>query len=381
MKKLPHTPYVLVGRCLAPTLTGEQKAALAKDLSRTAISREELLAEANRQQCTPLWYLRLKEYGLLDLLPPDLQAYLAHLTAANRVRNRRLKKELIATVARLSAEGIPVLLLKGAATFVDRLYEDEGARLMADLDLLIPDDQVERAKQVLIDAGYMEDPDATNRRKRFPLNAPHCHLPALRQSEKSAVVELHYKVAYGQSGRVMDTQDAWQASLTGELDGLPVRYLAPTQRLPNNALHAALPHMKFLRGQFALRDLAEFAVLLNRYGQDIDRTPLFKVIEMHRLQSEFTTYARIAHLLMHTNFILSKDISTIVHTRRILSAAGQRHPSAVAAMVRRAYANAYYFTRLPRWAKQNVFYGDGGASNWRRFGSLVSSLFNARFSP
>ncbi len=113
--------------------------------------------------------MRLKKHGLLDMLPADLQTYLAHRTAANRVRNHRLKNELASIIALLAAKRIPVLLLKGAATFTDRLYADDGARLMQDLDLLIPEDQVERAQRILIDTGYTADPASATRHPRFPL--------------------------------------------------------------------------------------------------------------------------------------------------------------------------------------------------------------------
>jgi hypothetical protein len=377
--KLPDTAYVLVGRCLAPALTNGKKQALADALARPEIRWEDLLAEANRQHATPLWYVRLAAHGLLGLLPKDLQTYLAQLTAANRARNRQLKTELAAIARLLAAHDIAVLLLKGAATFADGLYADDGARLMSDLDLLIPEDQVHQAQQLLIAEGYVEDPGDRRKYDAFPLMARHSHLASLHHPAKTAVIELHYRVAYGQSGRVINAEEAWEASMAAEIDGTPVRVLSPTLRLLHNALHAALPHLEFLRGRFALQDLAEFAALAHRYGPAIDRAALFERIERHRLHSEFATYARISHLLMRTGFKLTRDISTVVHTRRILMIGRNETPSGLTALAQKALAGAYYFSRLPKWTWQNVVYGDEHTSNWRRFGGLIGGFFDSRF--
>jgi hypothetical protein len=308
-----------------------------------------------------------------------LQTYLAHLTAANRARNRELQTELAAVARRLAAHDIPVLLLKGAATFTDDLYADDGARLMSDLDLLIPEDRVHQAQNLLIAEGFVENPEDRRKYDTFPLMARHSHLAPLHHPAQKAVIELHYKVAYGQSGRVISAEEAWAASVAAAIDGTPVRVLNPTLRLLHNALHAALPHLEFLRGHFVLRDLAEFAALAHRYGPAIDRAALFKRIERHCLHSEFATYARISHLLMRTNFKLTRDISTAVHTRRILINGSNGKPAGIRKLTRKALSKAYYLARLPRWSWQNVVYGDETTSNWRRLGGMIGGFLNSRF--
>jgi hypothetical protein len=377
--KLPESSYVLVGRCLAPALDDDRRDALRQALQRTAIRWEDLLAEADRQHAAPLLYVRLKGHGLLDLLPAGLAAYLARRTAANRARNRKLQQELAAVLDRLAAHDIPVLLLKGAATLADKLYADSGARLIADLDLLIPRNRVAQARALLLETGYEEDAEAPRRDGSLALDAAHCHLAALRHPDKQTVIDLHSKVAYGQSGRVIALVEAWQAPGTGAIDSRPVHYLNPTLRLLNNALHATLRHLEFLYGRLALSDLAEFAALWHRYGEEIDRAILFTAVEKHHLQSEFTTYVQMANLLMCTEFRLSMDINTALHTRRILATAGRQYTSPVANAIKQAYDKVYYLSRLPRWAKQNVVHGDGDTPNWKRFGTMVGGLFNTSF--
>jgi hypothetical protein len=54
---LLDNPYVIVGRCLAPTLSEADLSELADVLDREVVPWEMLLATANMHRCTPLWYV------------------------------------------------------------------------------------------------------------------------------------------------------------------------------------------------------------------------------------------------------------------------------------------------------------------------------------
>jgi hypothetical protein len=103
------------------------------------------------------------------------------------------------------------------------------------------------------------------------------------------------------------------------------------------------------------------------------------IIYRHKLKTEFKTFAGVSRLLMQTGFTFTKDIRTDVHTRRILMTGNNANPADISTLVHKALDKAYYFARLPRWAWQNVFYGDEGTSNWKRIGSLAGGLFKERF--
>jgi len=143
-----NRPFTILGRGLAPALTDEQKAELRNVLQSGIATWEQLLSLANIHECTPLWYVRLRQHVLLDIVPADLLEYLAKLHSANKERNAKLKQELVRVVSILSQKDIPVLPLKGAATFVDDLYDDPGARIMRDLDILIPQERIKEARVI-----------------------------------------------------------------------------------------------------------------------------------------------------------------------------------------------------------------------------------------
>ncbi len=62
-------------------------------------------------------------------------------------------EQLDAIVRALASRGIPVALLKGAA-MGRTVYDSPAARLVNDLDLLIPSDRVDEARAALLGLGY-----------------------------------------------------------------------------------------------------------------------------------------------------------------------------------------------------------------------------------
>ena len=361
MIELPNTTYVLLGRCLAPSLSEEQRDKLTDLLSRDDVRWDRLLYEANRQQCTPLWYVRLKEHGLLDLLPADLQAYLAELTAANRSRNQILYDELEKYLEIFAHAGIPAILLHGTAAFADKLYADEGARLIDAMDLLVPREQVREAERLLMMEGYVDAPA-----KHILENQPG-HIAPLYHLRKNATVKLHFALAAGSAVRLLDTQAAWQEDVAGDISGHPAGWLPPTQRLLYNALHATQFQGAFLRGNIGLADLAEFAAISDRYREDIDWEWFWSRSKAHDLVIAIATYLNLAQRLTGADADPPHHPKTRLHVRRITAAhhpalSGFKFSERFRAYIWRLRGTVYFFTKLPGWTWQNACCGRRAAS-------------------
>jgi hypothetical protein len=67
--------------------------------------------------------------------------------------NQRLMNSAAFVARSLRAEGIEVLLLKGLPLLIDA-YRDEGGRYMEDFDIMIREEEVERAVAVLAESGW-----------------------------------------------------------------------------------------------------------------------------------------------------------------------------------------------------------------------------------
>jgi hypothetical protein len=136
---------------LASAATAERRSALAGAL-RGEVDWRELLRIAERQRMVPLVRARLPE--LLPASPPSEFAEPAariHDAAAQLARHNELATLRI--VAELDGAGIRALPIKGALLARD-LYGDAALRQSADVDVLVPREQLGRAAEVLAAIGY-----------------------------------------------------------------------------------------------------------------------------------------------------------------------------------------------------------------------------------
>jgi hypothetical protein len=105
------------------------------------------------------WHLEQGQQDADDAAARQLALHLRH----SRARWTRLSAALETTIRVLTAAGIDVTVFKGAHT-AHRLFAEPGLRPMADLDVLVPRADIERAERTLADAGYEEN--ATSRMQR-----------------------------------------------------------------------------------------------------------------------------------------------------------------------------------------------------------------------
>lgn len=329
-----------------------------------------LLQLANWHKCTPLWYVRLREKTLLEKLPGELVEYLAELHAANVERNRVLRGALDEIVAWFVDAAIELMLLKGAAVLADDLYGDPGARLMSDLDLLVPKEQAEAAQELLLAQGYAICPPTEEKIVyRLPTDANY-HLEPLHRPGTGIVVEVHFKVMSRQSGRALPVEQVWQERVPAP--GFPdhVFLPAPGWRLLHNALHALLPYGEFINARILLGDVAEAAALIAA-APEMQLHGWENAVGRHSLRDELGSYALLLRELMGVTLPDSMEPQTNRGLVQLLVTGGGRElqpvDSAMTARLRR-----HYLLRLPGYAWHNVCYAPGWWRLPERIGCVLS---------
>jgi hypothetical protein len=218
----------------------------------------------------------LVELALLSRLAPALHLALAHQCgcapeailhllaqahALNSERNVQLRTQVTAVMATLATAGIACVALKGAGWLFDDKV-DLGARILTDLDLLIPPTELQRALAVLSAVGYHSRPADTAR------HANYRHHPPLQCPGELATLELHTQV--------LSSPEV--ALLPGELmlhHREPTTVAAVYRPCPTHAAlhaiaHAQLADEAFARGQLPLRALHDTLVFTMRPEHQID---------------------------------------------------------------------------------------------------------------
>ena len=97
----------------------------------------------------PALYFKMKERNFLKLLPHELVSYLEEIYNQNLNRNTELVNEVNEISRLLKINNINHVFLKGAALISSLYRETVGIRMVGDIDILISEDQIYKAKNLL----------------------------------------------------------------------------------------------------------------------------------------------------------------------------------------------------------------------------------------
>ncbi len=212
------------------------------------MARQHRLASALHLE----WQARGAEWGVPALVRTEWSE--AYRTAA--LRALKLQATLVMIHDLLSDAGIHYVALKGA-TLAWRVYSQAAARPMRDLDILVAKSDVQRARDVIIGAGFVV-PVGANMPDDY-LFAHAKHLMGMYRPGLNINVELHFDVVHaGMETAVsgaLDPAVLLDQSVVQTIGGRPVAMSAPTQTLLHLIVHAAYDH-HFDNGPLVLTDVA-----------------------------------------------------------------------------------------------------------------------------
>ncbi len=143
-----------------------------------------LLRAAERTMVAGLLWFALTP-AQRKLLPDECAGRLQALHLGNALRWQTYRKLLISSATRLAEAGIPVAVLKGSALLL-AVYPDPGQRTMVDLDLLVPDEHLTKAHELLGREAAQVSHALT----------PHRHLGEIRMEGEGGMIELHGVAAH-----------------------------------------------------------------------------------------------------------------------------------------------------------------------------------------
>src|SRR5262249_7931508 len=114
----------------------------------------QVFERANADLLGPALWSALCASGEVTSLPADAREYLATLHRLNVARNKALRAQVLELVGALNERGIVPILLKGGLALFDGPYADPAARMMRDIDVLVPARERDDAIAVLKRLGY-----------------------------------------------------------------------------------------------------------------------------------------------------------------------------------------------------------------------------------
>jgi hypothetical protein len=178
----------------------------------------------HRKVLVPFMAARLRANGIEPGAEFNVWARAAHLTET--LRSRAYLAECARVLDRLTAHGIDHLVLKGPA-LADVLYGDPALRHSHDFDVLIGNEEAERAHEILRASGF--DVDGT------PIGEGAHHLPRLR-NRVGLAVEVHTRPTF--LGFQFDTASLMRRSRAAVVGGVRTRMPGLADSLVLIAVHA-----------------------------------------------------------------------------------------------------------------------------------------------
>ncbi|TDU42913.1 putative nucleotidyltransferase-like protein [Gelidibacter sediminis] len=161
---------------------------LSEQLQNTKINWDAVVVISSNHLMLPALYCRLKSKGLLPYIPTDLQNYLEEITDINRARNEKLLKETYIISDILSKENIDHVFIKGIALIASSTYEDMGERMIGDIDILVADNHIEHAFDLINKLGYTKTITYNYDNKNLR------HLPRQISEHNFGAIELHREI-------------------------------------------------------------------------------------------------------------------------------------------------------------------------------------------
>jgi hypothetical protein len=217
-----------------------------------------LIRQARHANLLGRLYHLFERQGQLAMVPAQA---LNHLRSAALMAERQhlsVRQEAKLLRKTLDHEGLPLILLKGAAYVVAGLPAAAG-RVFADVDILVPKLQLPAVESALMLSGWVgETLDAYD--QRYYRQWMH-ELPPMQHMRRGTALDVHHTILPPTSQFKADPAELIEASI--EVPGLTgIRVLSPCDMVLHSAAHL------FHEGEpdNLLRDLSDLDLLLRHFG-------------------------------------------------------------------------------------------------------------------
>lgn len=217
--------------------------------SQPGLDWDVALETISSENIGPLLYVTLQQQ---DILPERVEEALKASYQWTRVRNTILFDQAREILRIFEAEGIPTILLKGAA-LASQVYQDHALRPCGDVDFLLAGEQVNQALKLLQARGYQAE--RFEDWEEFTLRYEN-EVLLYRDQPVRTIVELHWNLIdspYYQNK--LDLAWFWQTARALDFYGQPAQTLGLEAQVIYLCAHLSLHHAG--TGWLWLHDIAE----------------------------------------------------------------------------------------------------------------------------
>lgn len=181
--------------------------------------------DSGSQRLLPLAYWNLRSFDYTDEL---MEGRVKGVYRRYWLENKKLFYEAGQVIERLHSVGIKTAVLKGIALSA-LVYENDGVRPMADVDILVPIKNARQTVKILKKSGYTVKTGGLMEKLEFGKSIP-------LVSPNNIEIDLHWHVML-HSRSVDITQDFWNHTQPIEIAGIKTLTLSATDNLLHTLVH------------------------------------------------------------------------------------------------------------------------------------------------
>jgi hypothetical protein len=204
---------------------------------------------AVRHGLGPLLHERAARFAAEWPLPPKVEQGLRSAFMIGTIDSRTHLADAASAIGRLAAAGVRVAALKGLH-LAAAVYEKPAFRWMNDLDLLVPEDQLETARTVLREDGYAPE----------GAEDPTLHHAARLAKPRATPIELHRELCPTPHPFRIRMEPLWARMTRISVGGQPALGLRAEDLALHLCVHAAFNHHCLV----PLRNIYDIALVVQR---------------------------------------------------------------------------------------------------------------------
>ncbi len=235
-KKMPHSldkENKILLTCGRTILTQKQKTLLL-ELVRGDINWEHLIQLAAHHKLLPLLYRHLST-NCVDKVPLQLMILLKQFYKDNALQNLKKLSALVLIESRFRENKIKTLSVKGPVlTYL--YYSDISLRSFCDIDILVSQENFQKATFILKKMGYTYIPENIPEKYFFKFAQISHHGQLV--DKYGVKVEIHWELSGHYGAKLLDFQTLKPFITAYEIQGCTLTTLCPEMLLVYLALHA-----------------------------------------------------------------------------------------------------------------------------------------------
>lgn len=268
--------------CSRVSMDGEIELKIKEILDKT-LDWNYILDCSAKQGVSPLLYWSLSKISDGKAVPYEIIKSLEKRYYANLARNMLFYEELSKVLKAFEKADIDIIVMKGVF-LAEKIYKNIGLRQMKDIDLLIREEDLQRAKRELGKLMYFPTkvfPTKLHEQFQIILNND---LPFVNEN-KNIIIEIHWDIQPPVSNYKVEINEFWKNVKPVKIAGIESLTFSPENILQHLCLHLDKHiNMSIATPAEPLRDYCDISEVTRYYKEIINWNYLLKSSKNYEIE-------------------------------------------------------------------------------------------------